>query len=372
MNKRLFLIMMCLLLLIPLNAYAAASASITGTDIAVSDSYQTVPIYLTDNPGIMGYKISLEYPEEIEIKSIGRGTICSGGMFETNLENHKGNTIDVVWSSTENITDDGSVLVINLKAPLSAVGKEIKITYSKEDTFNEEWEDVALFCTGLSIISKENQITENNISNETITDKDYDYIKSVIETELENYNTDSIEELNDSDKDKFVVSVSKLLNGIEINEADDVKSLYNASIKNEFVSSVKVTVDSETIKEIIKESLEICGVRSINELDNKSYKSFNENVVKRIKKVYPEYDSAFDKLGEKDKSDAIKELYINTKEKKDNHDKRINIIKYIIISASSVIILSLIILLIVKNKKKAGSINEKNTINNSCTSDSNN
>lgn len=113
-----------------------------------------IPIYIKNNCGMMAYMLTAEYDsEKIEIENISAGKLSQNGVFDHNLSIHKKNKVDVLWSYTKEITEDGVLFYLQIKAKKDMGKKKtvIKLTYSEEDTFNEKYENAEWKCTPIEI-----------------------------------------------------------------------------------------------------------------------------------------------------------------------------------------------------------------------------
>lgn len=175
MKKTVTYIVICVLaLLVYGNKYIAYAVD----SVKVSTAYESieqldgqsyiVPIYIVNNPGIMGFRIDINYdPESVKINTISNGKITSAGNFNTNIST-SGNDgyVSVWWNSTDNVQGDGSIMYINatvVDAECNVLN--LNISYSQEDTFNSEWNDVVLDCYSVSYNVGENG--EDDISTTT-------------------------------------------------------------------------------------------------------------------------------------------------------------------------------------------------------------
>lgn len=365
MKRFIFLILITCLLAVPLSFYCSAveSASIGGNDITISESIQTVPVFISHNPGIMGYKIMIEYPDGVQISSVARGTICQKGNFNTNLENHLGNKISVVWNNTENVSGDGSLFVLSLTAKKEAKNKELKITYSKEDTFNENWQDVALFCTGLSFV--DSGITDQTtMINESISDKDYDYIKTIIGNELNNLNVQSIDEIKKENVDSFVDGIKSKLPDLQIESIDDIKGLYVDSIKNGIISTTETLIDKQTIADEIKEILNEANVKNIDEINAEKTSEINSLFAQKVLKDEIDLQDEFGSLDEASKLEVIKSVYADVTENESPKSY-----KWIWIVSVLIIVITLSVAILIIKRKKGVRKNEEDIVG-SISSDS--
>ncbi len=121
-----------------------------------------VPIYISNNHGLMGYRLNVEYnPDELEIISTS-----NGDKFNGTYNDNAGDTLgkfDILWNSTENTVSNG--ILTNLKFKVLTNDKctsTVKLSYTQADTFNESYNDVK-FNTK-DIILNLNQIDEPDLT----------------------------------------------------------------------------------------------------------------------------------------------------------------------------------------------------------------
>lgn len=125
----------------------------------------TIPIKISSNPGIMGFSISVKYDKSILTPiSVSSGTILTG-LFDDSIETSEAGTFDVVWSGTENCTQNGILFNMTFTVNGSATGTtKIDLSYSQADTFNENWQDVVLNCEGVNLAIGNQQVTEMTLT----------------------------------------------------------------------------------------------------------------------------------------------------------------------------------------------------------------
>lgn len=96
----------------------------------------------------MGFKLSFDYDSDLLTPvSVGYGDIISGGL-QDNIEGDAvPGSFNVYWSSNENLTGNGVLLYVNFQIKPSAAGNTaINISFSQADTFDEDFNDIALNC----------------------------------------------------------------------------------------------------------------------------------------------------------------------------------------------------------------------------------
>lgn len=112
-----------------------------------------VPVYISNNPGILGLKLSFDYDSSVLTPiNVEYGEAMNYGI-EDNIEGDATvGKINVYWAGSDNSTAEGIWFYINFAVNLKSKGEtKISISYSQADTFNEDFEDVVLNCSPVTI-----------------------------------------------------------------------------------------------------------------------------------------------------------------------------------------------------------------------------
>lgn len=117
-----------------------------------------MPVYISGNTGLMGCIIYVTYDPTVMTPSTPR---CSwNGDISSNSEN---GTLRIIWYNSSQETTDGRIFNIPFKVSTKAEPGEynIDISFSEEDTFNENFDNVKLECQGasLTVISSDKKPT---------------------------------------------------------------------------------------------------------------------------------------------------------------------------------------------------------------------
>lgn len=175
MNKKMISYLMIFALLIMQLGTIHVSADTTQTEKATlySDEIKAeagktiqVPVYIKNNPGIMGAGIQVEYDEEAFTPvSVTAGKLMSSGVLNDSIETSKTNQFKVVWASSADMTENGTLFVISFAVSEYVRGShEIRLTSEQQDTFNELWEDVELEGSVINVDISDPVYDEANIS----------------------------------------------------------------------------------------------------------------------------------------------------------------------------------------------------------------
>lgn len=327
---------------------------------------QLLPVNIKNNSGIMGFKITVEYPSEyINIKSITKGSVTSGGNFNHNL-GLKENKVDIIWNSIEDVKKDGSLFVLGVEL-LKELTDDIiiKLSFSQEDTFNEAWEDVVFDCKDIIIntdsVTQETTVsgTENSVKMPTQID-DSQVIDAVEITLKQN----GYENLNDvDDADKFIKDFNKNLttitgsNEYNVTDFDTIKSMYTSAYEGEFIIEITNNIDTDKIQSAIKETLDEFKVKSIDELDEKDKAEFVQKIEEKLKEQNPETPNISEDLETDAAIDIIEKLYESTNteenEQQDNENNHSNQIIIVVVISVILAVLIAIVIIILKKKKSS-------------------
>lgn len=145
--------------LCPNGIYAKAAVSpqaqIYADDIVIKagDSAE-VPVFIKNNPGMMGWLIITEYDsEKIEIESVRAGNLSANGVFDYNTSPEHADSALILWSYTKEVAGDGTLFWLDIRAKknLGTDKTVIRLKCSEEDTFNEKYETVSPECIPIEI-----------------------------------------------------------------------------------------------------------------------------------------------------------------------------------------------------------------------------
>lgn len=131
-------------------SFAQTQATVYSQGVTAVSAGETVqiPVYIKDNPGLMGFMLTFDYDAEVLTPvSVNYGSIISGGL-QDNIEGDAvPGSFRVYWSGSENLMQNGILFYISAEVAASAVGNtEISVGFSQSDTFDEDFNDVSLAC----------------------------------------------------------------------------------------------------------------------------------------------------------------------------------------------------------------------------------
>lgn len=186
MNKlirnSLSIVMVLVLLVCGSVASLGASAALKIDSIKAQAGQEvTMPVYIENNPGFSGTKITISYDKNLKVISVEKGNVLNYGNFVQNADNSTDNSFDVVWNSNIENKANGEMFTITFKLPDNAVGDyNIKITYDKDNTFNAKYDDITFDC-GSAVISVPKNANSDKDNNVTFWNKIVNFFKKIFD-----------------------------------------------------------------------------------------------------------------------------------------------------------------------------------------------
>lgn len=113
----------------------------------------TIPVNIKDNPGLMGTRLTFDYNADfLTPVSVTSGDVFSGGLQDNIDGDAVPGSFNVYWAGSQNVYDNGILFFITFSVSENATGQEeIAISYSQEDTFDENFDDVTLKCQNILV-----------------------------------------------------------------------------------------------------------------------------------------------------------------------------------------------------------------------------
>ncbi|MGN0178431.1 MAG: cohesin domain-containing protein [Monoglobaceae bacterium] len=140
----------------------------------------SISVSIKNNPGIMGFRLNMKYDPEAMIpivESDKSGNVISGNGSIYNNISKKASTgnISFIWYGNKEILSNGELFRFEFE--LKKTGTHmVELSYSKQDTFNESWEELDFDCSNYSVVC-ENEKTIFPIDNSGTV---IDYEKKII------------------------------------------------------------------------------------------------------------------------------------------------------------------------------------------------
>ncbi len=320
---------------ISVTAFSANTAEVYAETVtAATDKAVLIPVKIKNNPGIMGFKITVTYDKTVLTSpKVTKGDVTSSGMMNDSIGVTPDGTIDVVWSGVQNTVGDGALIILSFTA-VEAKETQIKLNYSQPDTFNEAWEDVELKCSDISIVFSE-KAAESSANAEKPTDvpseaeptlppmhenqPSSEEIKNAVDIVLGEADKGHIDEFSEEEKPGFVDRTNEILGMLTgkpekpFESVDEIEDAYSGAVADEFVEDTKEAVDSNKIEAAIKDSLASVGAESIEQISAEKKEEFVQKVESNIAQYAPDVDTISDKLTADEAVEVVRQLQSENK-----------------------------------------------------------
>lgn len=121
----------------------------------------SIPIQIEHNTGFMGFSIIVTYDADVFTPvGVTKGQMLNGLMNDS-IETSTDNSFKVVYSGSENVTNDGVLFTLEMRADdAAAQAYTVRLSYSQPDTFNESWKDIVFNCEDVTVDFTQAQPTE--------------------------------------------------------------------------------------------------------------------------------------------------------------------------------------------------------------------
>ncbi len=263
-NKKSILCFVVLILFLTLSvpnfAQAQKAAVLQGETktLMPGDAFE-IPVTLSNNPGIMGCMITIGVDEtNLVIDSVENGELTEDGLFDYNL-GLKAGTFDILWSHTEDISEDG--VLFYLKGRVAQNAKQdisIPLSYSQPDTFNEEYEDVQIKCEKIIIPieaqGKELQGDKPQSGNSNKEDRTEEITAAKNRQEKEESDQHITNLFQKVERKKVAQTIQKVLDKYKQKDFSSANKKNKKKIIKEACTELKgLGVEQEEIKKITKE-----------------------------------------------------------------------------------------------------------------------
>lgn len=305
-------------LLLLLMAQFTVAANAVQTAVVYGEAVTTkpnsiffVPVSIKNNPGIMGYKITVNYdPDVLSLPAISRGTVTETGTLNDSIGVSENGTVDVVWTNDTQIAKDGTLFVISFNVDATeAASTEIKLSFSQPDTFNEAYEDVVFDCKTISVSFSEDEEASNVYQGE-IKEPDYKDVIIAFDSAIKDMPFDSIKNIDRDFDAEILESVNNTLNimtGTQnyFSSVDEIIGAYKAAVATDFVNTSCEAVDPAEIDNVIANALQSAGVDSIDKLSAEKKAEFVAAVEQGLGGQAADVEIISDSLTEDEAIEAI-------------------------------------------------------------------
>lgn len=294
--KKYFSIIASLILIFALSVTAfAAKAEVYAEKVkAMVGDEVNIPFIISNNPGMMGFKVTVNYPKEFSSPKVVGGEVIAGGMLNDSIVDSTDGSFDIVWTGNENTVLNGTVFTLrfDVSAEMELGEYEIGIKYSQADTFNEKWEDVKLDCKNavVEVVEKSASVTLQTATvpiTKTIQEKkqafiddvlmkaDSDEVSAAVQDSLKELDVQTIAQLPQEKQKEFVNAVESKLKAV----APDIEGFSSLGM------DVQQAVEAIDGLQNSAKEFETQGVNVSEEISKIEQKEKNSKAIKNAGKI---------------------------------------------------------------------------------------
>lgn len=362
MKKTIAVALLCIILCPLLTCIAAPKAEVyIENTSAKSGSVIFVPLYIKNNPGLMGFRITVRYDAEVlSPRAAARGTVTESGLFEDSAASSEDASVDVLWNNTKEIKKDGTLAILGFDCSAAAAEKtELKISFTQADTFNEQYEDVVLTCKGAVIdFGAEVQMKAPKDKRE-VTSEDVVLAVETVQGDPKIPPTKAVMESVNS-------LLSQLTGDLEpyFDTPDAIQGSYKAAVQETFIQDALDAVEAVKVLEIVQNALDRTGAPSIETIPEEMRIDFINEVEAGLREEAPDLKELSDFVSQEDEMPVIAQLFAAAGKELEKSDSAIAEISasvskhptvWIVCIAGGVLLCILIAMLLykkIKNKSK--------------------
>ena len=296
-----FLLVVVLFMSIGFHAFADDTYVVSADAIKTKQgAVITVPLKLTGNKGLMGFRISIKYPNnQLVLTDVSSGSITRDGLFNSTITDYysvKGK-FDVVWSESKEVKDDGTLFIMTYQVKETAEDGEynISVTYSQDDTFNEDFKDVKMSCSPVKVYigdvqqptTKSEQTTEKQST--PANDKDSvsdDYLISSLNQVIDSFGKNDVNSLTEKQQETAVEYVNNRIEsyggGKRYESFEELRQDYVEATINEASRKITESTDPDVIISAAEEVLKEYGVDSFSQIPAEKKQEAAEKMLEKL------------------------------------------------------------------------------------------
>lgn len=259
-NIRFVMLVFLFCCILQFHVYAQKSAEETEAGVTIASAVVEpegtveVSVFIKKNPGIMGMGLEVYYDNKLlKIAAVQAENSFKNGTFNYSSLNSNDGEIKILWSSTENIKEDGEFCRLTFQSLTeSEDSADLTLSLLPDDTFNEKWENVP-FETNDGRLQIKSQWTQNeNVSNVIQAAEKKEGGKEELHNSIEkfvnarNSQKTLFTDLSASDQEAVAEDIISDLKKKKL-LADDAYTEATVQDEVEFVTKLQKETDPETI-----------------------------------------------------------------------------------------------------------------------------
>ena len=155
--KRILALFCCAALVFALRVSGSAAQAVPNrvyatTVMAAAGETVSIPVCISGNTGFMGFAILVDYDAAVLTPVSAAKSSALSGMFDDSIETAEPGSFKVVYTGVGNVTADGQLFDVVFVVSGDVGGSTtIGLSYSQEDTFDENWHNVVFQCEEITL-----------------------------------------------------------------------------------------------------------------------------------------------------------------------------------------------------------------------------
>lgn len=357
-------VLFAVIAVLSLTLFSVQAAVVYGGSVDVSPGKSVrLPIRIKENSGIMGFRITVHFdPDFLEKPTVTGAGITASGMLNDSIGTSEPGAFDVVWCADSEVKDDKDLFILGFTAAADAAGETtVEFSYSEEDTFNEQWEPVALSFTPIRLTAgggtaeRETHVarTGNPLTDRTLVD--------AVRAALDEYDIETFGGIDEPEQEKILERVNDLLWQMDVPEAEQpedfgqLRKQYAEAQKTVFLEDVENTVDRQEIEKVLQTALEQNGYAKLEEVPAEQAQGILETVYSEIRDANPELEIDDSVLSGEDSAALIQGLSAQTAEEPPEYHVNGLLPVFVILLIATVAV----VIVVIKRKKRDEKHEEK-------------
>lgn len=291
------LVLVAAIVVFSVTLFAGQAAVVYGGSVSVSPGKAVrIPIRIKENPGVMGFRITVQYdPEFLEKPTVTGAGITEKGLLNDSISTSEPGSFDVVWCADADAKGDTDLFILGFTVAKDAADETtVAFSYSSDDTFNERWEPVELSLTPILLTVGDDpadNTTHTAGAGHSLTDR---VLVDAVRVTMDEYDIPDFGSVGEAEQEKVLERVNDLLWQMEVSDREQPKDFsqlhdqYTEAQKNVFLEDVENSVDRQEIDKALQTALEKNGYTTIEDIPPEQMHEVLEDVYSAVRDANPE------------------------------------------------------------------------------------
>ena len=264
-----------LLLFLPPARLPVFAAQVSARDMWVTPGKAVMlPVSVTGNEGLMGLRVTVNYdPAFLQRPTATAAGVTASGLFNDSISTSAPGSFDVVWCADADVKENGELFVLGFTVSENAAGStKITFEFSKEETFNEQWQPVKLDLLPVTLTVGDDPGGAAAGQPQNKAELDDHGLVSVVETVLAEFGAPNLASVAEAEQGAVVARVGELAAQMNVPKSaaskdfDSLSAAYGKAKKAVFLEEVDRAVDADEVQAALRDALAAHGFASAAEV----------------------------------------------------------------------------------------------------------